>query len=497
MPQTYIMALDQGTTSSRAIIFDKNGQVVSSAQQEIKQYFPEPGWVEHDANEIWVSVLAVIAGSLSMAGIGPEQIEAIGITNQRETAVVWDRNTGRPIHRAIVWQSRQSADICEDLKGRGYEELFRQKTGLVIDAYFSGTKIKWLLDHVEGAREKAEKGELLFGTIDSWLVWKLTGGKAHVTDYSNASRTLLYNIHELAWDDQLLQILDIPKAMLPEVRSSSEVYGSTVEHHFFGRQVPIAGIAGDQQAALFGQACFEKGMAKNTYGTGCFMLMNTGHEAVDSKHGLLTTIAWGIGGRIEYALEGSVFVAGSALQWLRDSLRMLKTAADSEQYAARVPSTEGVYVVPAFVGMGTPYWDGDMRGAVFGLTRGTTKEHFVRATLESLAYQSKDVLDVMAVDSGLKLTSLRVDGGAVRNEFLMQFQSDLLDTEVERPIVNETTALGAAYLAGLAVGYWKDQDEIKGSWRLDRSFKPAMPGDERRRLYEGWQKAVRAAMAYK
>ncbi|WP_123043282.1 glycerol kinase GlpK [Cohnella candidum] len=497
MAQTYILAIDQGTTSSRAIIFDKQGHIVSTAQQEIRQYFPKPGWVEHDANEIWVSVLGVIAGALSQAEIAPEQIEAIGITNQRETAVVWDRHTGHPIHHAIVWQSRQTNDICEELKRQGHDSLFRSKTGLLIDAYFSGTKIKWLLDHVEGARERAENGDLLFGTIDSWLVWKLTGGKAHVTDYSNASRTLLYNIHELRWDEELLGILDIPASMLPEVRSSSEVYGETVEHHFFGKGVPIAGIAGDQQAALFGQACFERGMAKNTYGTGCFMLMNTGTEAIQSAHGLLTTIAWGIGGQVEYALEGSVFVAGSAMQWLRDGLRMLKTTADSETYANRVASTEGVYVVPAFVGLGTPYWDSDVRGAVFGLTRGTSKEHFIRATLESLAYQSKDVLDVMQVDSALKLKSLRVDGGAVRNDFLMQFQSDLLGTEVERPVVNETTALGAAYLAGLAVGYWASKDDIAEGWKLERSFKPAMHAGDSARLYAGWRKAVQAAMAFK
>jgi len=496
-PQTYILAIDQGTTSSRAIIFDRQGHIVSTAQQEIRQHYPKPGWVEHDASEIWVSVLGVIAASLSKAEIAPEQIEAIGITNQRETAVVWDRHTGHPIHRAVVWQSRQTHDICEELKRQGHEDKFRRKTGLLIDPYFSGTKIKWLLDRVEGARQKAENGDLLFGTIDTWLVWKLTGGKVHATDYSNASRTLLYNIHELDWDEELLAVLGVPRSMLPEVRSSSEVYGHTVSHHFFGKQVPIAGIAGDQQAALFGQACFEKGMAKNTYGTGCFMLMNTGGEAVQSGHGLLTTIAWGIGGRVEYALEGSVFVAGSALQWLRDGLRMLKTTSDSELYANRVPSTDGVYVVPAFVGMGTPYWDSDMRGAVFGLTRGTSKEHFIRAALESLAYQSKDVLDVMAVDSGLALKSLRVDGGAVRNDFLMQFQSDLLAADVERPVVNETTALGAAYLAGLAVGYWTDKREISGGWRREKTFRPGMPANERDRLYAGWKKAVQAAMIFK
>ncbi len=497
MTERYILALDQGTTSSRAILFDKEGHPVSSAQQEIRQHYPQPGWVEHDAGEIWASILAVIAHAISGAGIGPEQIEAIGITNQRETAVIWDRHTGQPIHHAVVWQSRQTSDICDELKSRGHEETIRRKTGLLIDPYFSGTKIKWLLDRVEGAREKANNGDLLFGTIDTWLVWKLTGGQVHATDYSNASRTLLYNIHELRWDEELLDILDVPRSLLPQVRSSSEVYGHTVEHHFFGRQVPIAGIAGDQQAALFGQACFEKGMAKNTYGTGCFMLMNTGAEAVESRHGLLTTIAWGLGGEVHYALEGSVFVAGSALQWLRDGLRMLKATADSETYATRVASTEGVYVVPAFVGMGTPYWDSEVRGAVFGLTRGTSKEHFVRATLESLAYQSKDVLDVMALDSGLKLATLRVDGGAVRNDFLMQFQSDLLGVEVERPVVNETTALGAAYLAGLAVDYWKSKEDIAGSRQLDRTFSPAMAEEERDRLYAGWQRAVRAAMAFK
>ncbi|RED55967.1 glycerol kinase GlpK [Cohnella lupini] len=497
MSQTYILAIDQGTTSSRAIVFDRQGRIVGTAQQEIKQYFPKPGWVEHDANEIWETVSGVIADSLSQARILPEQIEAIGITNQRETAVVWDRHTSQPIHNAIVWQSRQTQDICEELKRQGHEERFREKTGLLIDPYFSGTKIKWLLAHVEGAREKAENGDVLFGTIDSWLVWKLTGGKVHVTDYSNASRTLMYNIHELAWDEELLGILDIPASMLPEVRSSSEVYGRTDKHQFFGIEVPIAGIAGDQQAALFGQACFDKGMAKNTYGTGCFMLMNTGDELVRSEHGLLTTIAWGIGGRVEYALEGSVFVAGSAMQWLRDGLRMLKQTADSEMYATRVSSSDGVYVVPAFVGMGTPYWDSEMRGAVFGLTRGTTKEHFIRATLESLAYQSKDVLDVMALDSGLPIKGLRVDGGAVSNDFLMQFQSDLLGAEVERPVVNETTALGAAYLAGLAVGYWADKQEIADGWELERTFRPMMPEEERDRKYAGWKKAVKAAMAFK
>lgn len=493
----YILAIDQGTTSSRAILFNQKGEIVHMAQKEFTQYFPQPGWVEHNANEIWGSVLAVIASVLSEAQVKPEQVAAIGITNQRETTVVWEKDTGNPIYNAIVWQSRQTAGICDELKAKGYDPLFRKKTGLLIDAYFSGTKVKWILDHVEGARERAERGELLFGTIDTWLIWKLSGGRAHVTDYSNASRTLMFNIHTLEWDDELLAILNVPKAMLPEVRPSSEVYAKTVPYHFFGVEVPIAGAAGDQQAALFGQACFTEGMAKNTYGTGCFMLMNTGEKAVASKHGLLTTIAWGIDGKVEYALEGSIFVAGSAIQWLRDGLRMIKTAADSEAYAEKVESTDGVYVVPAFVGLGTPYWDSEVRGAVFGLTRGTTKEHFIRATLESLAYQTKDVLAAMEADSGISLTTLRVDGGAVKNNFLMQFQSDLLAVPVERPVVNETTALGAAYLAGLAVGYWNSRDDIAAQWQLERRFEPKMDDDKRTMLYDGWKKAVRAAMAFK
>lgn len=495
--ETYILALDQGTTSSRAILFDRRGAVVHKAQQEFPQYFPQPGWVEHNANEIWASILAVIATCLSEAGVKAEQVAGIGITNQRETAVVWDRETGTPIYNAVVWQSRQSAGICEELKADGHEPLFRARTGLLIDAYFSGTKVKWILDRVPGAREKAERGELMFGTIDTWIVWRLTNRKAHVTDYSNASRTLLFNIHELDWDDELLAKLEVPRSMLPEVRPSSEVYGYTDEAHFFGARIPIAGIAGDQQAALFGQACYREGMAKNTYGTGCFMLMNTGEKAVASASGLLTTIAWGLGGKVEYALEGSIFVAGSAIQWLRDGLRMLKSAGDSESYARRVESTEGVYVVPAFVGLGTPYWDSDVRGAVFGLTRGTSKEHFVRATLESLAYQTRDVLAAMEADSGIKLQGLRVDGGAVSNEFLMQFQSDLLGVKVERSAVAETTALGAAYLAGLAVGFWSSCEEIAAQWHLDRSFAPTMEESRREELYAGWRKAVRAAMAFK
>ncbi|MFC4618348.1 glycerol kinase GlpK [Camelliibacillus cellulosilyticus] len=495
--ETYIMALDQGTTSSRAILFNKDGDIVHVAQKEFTQLFPQPGWVEHNASEIWGSILSVIAQALSNTNIEPKQIAAIGITNQRETAVVWDKNDGIPIYNAIVWQSRQTADICDSLREQGYEKLFREKTGLLIDPYFSGTKVKWILDHVEGAREKAERGDLLFGTIDSWLIWKLTGGCAHVTDYSNASRTLMYNIHDLKWDDELLSILGVPKSMLPEVRQSSEVYGKTVPYHFFGEEVPIAGVAGDQQAALFGQACYERGMAKNTYGTGCFMLMNTGEEAVQSKHGLLTTIAWGIDGKVEYALEGSIFVAGSAIQWLRDGLKILDHAAESESYASKVASTDGVYVVPAFVGLGTPYWDSDVRGAAFGLTRGTGREHFVRATLESLAYQTRDVLDAMTADSGIELKALRVDGGAVANNFLMQFQSDLLNVPVERPKISETTALGAAYLAGLAVGYWSDRFEISKQWQVDRNFEPAMTEEVRADLYDGWKKAVQAARAFK
>lgn len=497
MENKYILALDQGTTSSRAIIFDHDGKIVNSAQREFKQYFPQPGWVEHDANEIWGSILAVMAEALGTADIKPKQIAGIGITNQRETTVVWNKETGRPVYHALVWQSRQTSGICDDLKEQGLNQKFRDKTGLLIDAYFSGTKVKWILDNVEGAREQAENGELLFGTIDTWLVWKLSGGKTHITDYTNASRTLMYNIYEQKWDEELLDILGVPASMLPEVRQSSEVYDKTVPYHFFGYEVPIAGIAGDQQAALFGQTCFEAGEGKNTYGTGCFMLMNTGEKAVSSDHGLLTTIAWGVDGKVEYALEGSIFVAGSAIQWLRDGLRMLKNAKDSEGYATKVDSTDGVYVVPAFVGLGAPYWDSDVRGAIFGLTRGTDKEHFVRATLESLAYQTRDVLTAMEQDSGIELKTLRVDGGAVANNFLMQFQSDILGVPVDRPEINETTALGAAYLAGLAVGYWKDKAEIKQQWKLDHQFKPEMKEDDREQRYAGWQKAVEATMVFK
>jgi len=495
--ENYILSLDQGTTSTRAILFNRAGEIVHSAQREFTQYFPKPGWVEHNANEIWGSVLAVVATCLTEANVKATQIAGIGITNQRETAVVWEKETGKPIHNAVVWQSRQTAEICDELRSAGHAELFRAKTGLLIDAYFSGTKVKWILDHVEGSRERAERGELLFGTIDTWLIWKLSGGKAHVTDYSNASRTLMYNIHELKWDDELLQLLDVPKAMLPEVRPSSEVYAHTAGYHFFGESVPIAGAAGDQQAALFGQACFEKGMAKNTYGTGCFMLLNTGDKAVTSEHGLLTTIAWGIDGKVQYALEGSIFVAGSAIQWLRDGLRLINDAKETEAYATRVTSSDGVYVVPAFVGLGTPYWDSDVRGAVFGLTRGTEKEHFIRATLESLAYQTRDVLTAMEQDSGIEMSALRVDGGAVKNDFLMQFQSDMIQAPVERPEINETTALGAAYLAGLAVGFFENQEQIAAHWKMDRRFEMNMAEAESEDLYAGWKKAVQAAMLFK
>ena len=498
MEKKYILSLDQGTTSSRAILFNKKGEIVNVAQKEFKQHFPKSGWVEHDPQEIWSSILSVMAQVLSSASdLSASDIEAIGITNQRETTVVWDKTTGKPIYNAIVWQSRQTAGIVNELKEQGHEEMVRNKTGLLIDAYFSGTKVKWILDNVEGAREKAENGDLLFGTIDSWLIWKLSGGEAHVTDYSNASRTMMYNIYDLKWDDELLEMLSVPKSMLPEVRPSSEVYANTVDYHFFGQNVPIAGVAGDQQAALFGQACYEKGMAKNTYGTGCFMLMNTGEKAVKSENGLLTTIAWGVDGKVEYALEGSIFVAGSAIQWLRDGLRMFNESPESERYAERVTSTEGVYMVPAFVGLGTPYWDSDVKGAVFGLTRGTSKEHFVRATLESLAYQTRDVLDAMTADSGIDLKTLRVDGGVVNNDFLMQFQSDMIGVPVERPTVSETTALGAAYLAGLATGYWKDREEIKQQWMINHTFDPKMEEDEKEELYSGWKKAVHATMAFK
>lgn len=493
----YMLAIDQGTTSSRAILFNKEGELVHTAQKEFQQYFPKPGWVEHNANEIWGSVLSVIAAVLTESGIQPIDIHGIGITNQRETTVVWNKKTGRPIYNAIVWQSRQTQEIVDQLKKEGLEKWFQEKTGLRLDPYFSGTKVKWILDHVEGAKELAKQGDLLFGTIDSWLIWKLSGEKEHTTDYSNASRTLLFNIHDLKWDEEICEKLDIPISMLPKVASSSEVYTKTDPSVFYGAAVPIAGAAGDQQAALFGQCCFEKGMAKNTYGTGCFMLLNTGKTAVTSDNGLLTTIAWGIDGQVTYALEGSVFVAGSAIQWLRDGLRMVKNASDSESYAKKVDSTEGVYVVPAFVGLGTPYWDSDARGAIFGLTRGTSKEHFIRATLESLAYQTRDVFDAMEQDAEIKVDILRVDGGAVNNEFLMQFQSDLLNLEVELAKLNESTALGAAYLAGLATGFWSDIEEIEKMRSSKKTYSPGMDKDKRIELYSGWQKAVAATRLFK
>jgi len=494
--EQYVLAIDQGTTSTRAILFDHDTRVVGSSQKEFGQIFPQPGWVEHDANEIWLSVLYVMMDAVRSAGIRPEQVAAIGITNQRETTVVWDRDTGIPVYNAIVWQSRQTADICDELRRRGLEEKIREKTGLLIDPYFSGTKIRWILDHVPGAREKAEQGKLLFGTIDTWLVWKLSGGNVHVTDYSNASRTMLYNIFDLKWDSELLQLLDIPASMLPEVKPSSCVYAFTAPYHFGGRQVPIAGIAGDQQAALFGQACFEPGMAKNTYGTGCFMLMNTGEKPIRSRFGLVTTIAWGFGGQVHYALEGSVFVAGSAIQWLRDGLELIRTAPESEDVARLVPDSGGVYVVPAFVGLGAPYWDDKTRGAVFGLTRGTTKAHLVRATLDSLAYQTRDIILSMQKDSGIDLKKLKVDGGAVKNDLLMQFQSDMLGVPVERPVINETTALGAAYLAGLAVGFWEDRGDVADNYRIDRIFTPDIDAVKREELYSGWKCAVQAARAF-
>ncbi|MCR3906843.1 MAG: glycerol kinase GlpK [Tenericutes bacterium] len=492
----YILAIDQGTTSTRAIIFDRNSNIIAVASEEIKQEYPKTGWVEHNANQIWVSVLSVMARSLLEANIKAEQVHAIGITNQRETTVVWDKKTGQPIYNAIVWQSRQTNEICNELIDKGYNQLFRDKTGLLIDAYFSGTKIKWILDHVKGARERAKKGELLFGTIDSWIVYKLSGGK-HITDYTNASRTLIYNIHDLKWDKELCDILDIPMKMLPDVKSSSEVYAHTIQHHFFGQKIPISGMAGDQQAALFGQTCFEKGMVKNTYGTGCFMLMNTGEKPVQSEHGLLTTIAWGIQGKITYALEGSVFVAGSSVQWLRDGIKLINTASETENLATSLSDNDGVYIVPAFVGLGTPYWDSDAKGAIFGLTRGTTKEHLTRAILESICYQSMDVLRSMEEDTKLPIKSFKVDGGAAVNNFLMQFQSDILNLEVERPIIQETTALGAAYLAGLSTGYWKSIDEIKSSWKLEKLFKPQMDADLRKKYIHGWKIAVSATRQFK
>ena len=492
----YILSVDQGTTSSRAIIFDRNANMISVAQKEITQFFPQPGWVEQDAGEIWMSVLAVMAEAMSSSGLRPEQIAGIGITNQRETTVIWDKTSGLPIYRAIVWQSRQTSDICDALKKDGREKTVKEKTGLVIDPYFSGSKCKWILDHVEGARNKAQAGELLFGTVDTWLIWNLTGGKVHATDYSNASRTLLYNIYDLCWDKELMTLLDIPANMLPEVRPSSGVFGLTEPHNFFGCEVPIAGVAGDQQAALFGQACFEPGLAKNTYGTGCFLLMNTGTEPIHSKSGLLTTIAWGINDSVEYALEGSVFVAGSAVQWLRDGLEMIHSSAESEAVASQTQDSAGVYVVPAFVGLGAPYWDDKAKGAILGITHATGRSTIVRATLESIAYQTKDLILAMFNDSGIELKCLKVDGGAVANNLLMQFQSDILNVPVIRPVISETTALGAAYLAGLATGFWTSKKQIAENCLVERTFEPSMTAKKRDFLYDGWKIAVEATRKY-
>ena len=494
MEKKYILSIDQGTTSSRAMVFDKKGNIMASAQKEFTQYFPNAGWVEHDALEIIQSVRAVVQEVLRE--VQPESIATIGITNQRETTVVWDKRTGKPVYNAIVWQSRQTTDICEELKKRGLDAEVRDKTGLLIDAYFSGTKIKWILDNVPSARADAEAGHLLFGTIDTWLLWHLTEEKNHATDFTNASRTMLFNIHDLKWDDALCVALEVPKTMLPKVQDSSSDFGTARADIFGVKGIKISGIAGDQQAALFGQTCFSAGMAKNTYGTGCFMLMNTGDKAVASKNGLLTTIAWRINGKVSYALEGSIFVAGAAVKWLRDSVELVKEAADTEGYAKNLESNDGVYVVPAFVGLGTPYWDSKVRGAIFGLTRGSGKAHLIRATLESIAYQTKDVLGCMERDSGIKLKGLRVDGGAVKNNFLMQFQADILGVKVERPVIQETTALGAAYLAGLAVGFWRDTDDINKNWQQETVFKPQMKRSEVVKLYNGWKRAVKAARAF-
>ena len=485
----YILALDQGTTSSRAIVFDRGGNQLATAQKEFRQIFPQPGWVEHDANEIWSSQVGVAGEALASINVRPGDIAALGITNQRETTLVWDRATGQPIHHAIVWQDRRTADFCGELKAAGHEEKFQQKTGLLIDAYFSGTKVRWLLDHVPGAREKAERGELAFGTIDSWLVWRLTGGQLHMTDVTNASRTLLFNTEKCQWDDELLGILNVPRSLLPEVRSSSEVYGHT-DKALFGVGIPIAGIAGDQHAATFGQACLKRGMAKNTYGTGCFMLLQTGSDRIPSKHKLLTTIAWRVKDRLDYALEGSVFVGGAVVQWLRDGLQFFRTSEEVEALAASVPDNGGVYLVPAFVGLGAPYWDSYARGTMVGLTRGTTRAHIARAALESIAYQSAELLEAMRQDSGLELSEMRVDGGACRNNLLMQFQADVLGIPVVRPKVTETTALGAAYLAGLAVGYWESTDQITEQWQAERTFEPHLGADQRKAQLAAWRRAV-------
>lgn len=488
----YIMALDLGTTSCRCIIFDKNGRICSAAQKEFTQYFPQPGWVEHDAEEIWATQTGLMYEAMSKIDITINEIAGIGITNQRETTVLWDKETGRPVHKAIVWQCRRTAGYCDELKKLGMAEFFRSKTGLVLDAYFSATKLRWLLDNVSDAREREEKGKLLFGTVDSWIIWKLTGGKVHVTDYSNASRTMLFNIHTLKWDEEILRVLKIPQQILPEVKPSSHVYGYT-DSKLFGREVPIAGAGGDQQCALFGQTCFERGEVKNTYGTGGFMLMNTGTSPVNSHNGLVTTIAWGVDDKVEYALEGSIFVAGAAVQWLRDELGLIRDAAESEVLAKSVPDANGCYFVPAFVGLGAPYWDQYARGAIVGLTRGVNRNHIVRATLESIAYQVNDVLMAMQEDSGMPITSLRVDGGACDNDFLMQFQADILNTSVVRPYCIETTAMGAAYLAGLAVGYWRSKEEILANHVIAAEFKPQMGQAKRENLLQGWHNAVKAA----
>lgn len=483
----YVMALDAGTTSNRCILFDKNGNIVSMAQKEFTQIYPKPGWIEHDANEIWSTQLGVSVEAMSKIGATAGDIAAIGITNQRETTIIWDKDTGKPVYNAIVWQCRRTADYCEAIADR--QDMIRSKTGLIIDAYFSATKIKWILDNVEGARAKADAGKLLFGTVETWLIWKLTGGRVHVTDYSNASRTMMFNINTLKWDEDILKLLDIPESMLPEVRPSSEIYGMTARD-LFGSEIPIAGAAGDQQAALFGQNCFNAGDAKNTYGTGCFMLMNTGDKPIFSKNGLVTTIAWGLNGEITYALEGSIFVAGAAIQWLRDEMQFITNAAESEELAQKVSDTNGCYVVPAFTGLGAPYWDPYARGTIIGITRGVNRYHIIRATLDSIAYQVKDVLDAMHEDSGITLNSLRVDGGASANNYLMQTQSDVIQVQVVRPSCVETTALGAAYLAGLAVGYWKSKDEIKGNMSIDRCFNPEISAEQSRKMTEGWKKAV-------
>ena len=488
----YIMALDAGTTSNRCILFDQEGRVRAAAQKEFPQIFPKPGWVEHDAREIWATQLGVAVEAMGKIGATAADITAIGITNQRETTVVWDRATGEPVYNAIVWQCRRTSAYCDELKARGYAEAIRRKTGLVVDAYFSGPKIRWILDNVPGARRRAEAGELLFGTVETWLIWLLTGGRVHVTDYSNASRTMLFNINTLDWDEELLDLMDIPRSMLPTPVPSSQVYGET-DPGFFGRSIPIAGAAGDQQAALFGQACFTPGQAKNTYGTGCFLLMNTGDKPVFSSSGLVTTVAWSLGNRVSYALEGSIFVAGAAIQWLRDEMRLIDSAADSEYHAGKVSDTAGCYVVPAFTGLGAPYWDQYARGAIVGLTRGVNKNHIIRATLESIAYQVSDVLEAMRADSGIALTSLKVDGGASSNNVLMQLQADILQVTVHRPVCVETTALGAAYLAGLAVDYWSSQEEIARNWAVDRTFLPAITTQERDKKLQGWKRAVTRA----